>query len=488
MSRYCIHQSCDEVMSAVLYRMPLYLQGSKELLCVFDQQYISRLWCIFELAVYLKLRKRPAVHFINTAQKTLEITIVSWKLIFFAVSCFVHRNVGMSIGCGTGKCPENPFWLWYQLIDDLLLKSVVFILGQRWFLDMISMREVIQTYDVRLAELSDPADRRVLLQFVNHYWGSKGKTSDGRRASETADASGLNNFNQHIRTRVNRYLPVKGPRSWIIMSYVASVIYMCLDALVNFDYWGYHAMFNDEASLARQYDQHHVYKYYKDHKDTLWKYDLLSYYWSDLNQGFTSVLGLASRLFIMGPMNVFVLGIQVRVCLYCQQLLRLPYWLGVAIFLPIYLFVECILAWRVDLFFNLKNLVGFAFGSKVMNVAVPSFSSKFANPTAVGYLPKERGVGVLGADPFVVSYQDDVSQHFIGTTIFSPDVSLNDTGWPIVIRPFWGVFYLWQFYFGSCSVEEKFHKQNFRVLCEMPILVKIGLRISTHGVSRGFCR
>jgi len=47
-----------------LARLPLFLKNSKRLYVLFDQEYTTRLWCVWELAIYMRLRENPKVEFI----------------------------------------------------------------------------------------------------------------------------------------------------------------------------------------------------------------------------------------------------------------------------------------------------------------------------------------------------------------------------------------------------------------------------------------
>ena len=112
-----IHQSDCVATSAGVARLPLYLSSSKQLCCLFDAQWTTRLWCVFELAVlkikifnilviclqnsiqnhvfqtkiqfflqafelpkicfrFLKMRRVPNVKFISISQRSVEVILV----------------------------------------------------------------------------------------------------------------------------------------------------------------------------------------------------------------------------------------------------------------------------------------------------------------------------------------------------------------------------------------------------------------------------
>ena len=220
--------------------MPLYLKNSQMLLAVFDAEYIKRLWCVFEIAMYLKLRENPNVVFINTSQKMFEIFSVTARLLVFLIVLIYNR---ISMSRSEASSGSDDWFMWFRFISNVVIACVQFFLGQRWFKDMISLRETISTYDVRDAQLGQQSDRLLLLQVINHYWGEDqqagGAIHDSEEANQNVNdrdqstrrsgtiTSGLRKFNDSIRNQVRRVLPVAGPRSWILFSYCAAVLFNC---------------------------------------------------------------------------------------------------------------------------------------------------------------------------------------------------------------------------------------------------------------------
>ena len=586
--KYCVHQSDDSTQAVGLVRVPAYLKCSKKLICVFDSEYVNRLWCIFELAVYMQVRPNPDVEFINTAQKTCEIIMLTWRVFTFCVLCVITRIERGSLDEHTTK-EDGSFYLWYRFFDSVMWYTLLFILGQRWFLDCISLREAITTYDVRDAKLSEEDDREVLLQYINHQWGD-----------DDSGQEGLEDFNQHIRNNVERSLPIKGPRSWKLFSYWGACLMLAPFALVEYDSWAYHAIFNDEVELSvdptaftnigfpdrpgggyiynpndfqvrtqklfnrtpqpipavadnpessefKDYaglvvthyksdgddvqvndpkdlfagcsqDNPHVneanhdvgacyhirvslctpeiarpgpargtvksgealenhvkafeanvagdyarvspltgknYKWYDDldianNKDKtcddflptpVHRTDVVSLFFTDFWQGFTTLASMAVRLLVMRPMAVYVLGVEIRFFLYLQQLTKLSYWIGVAIFLPFYLFLEAVLDWRIAIWFNLRNLASLSVGSDNIQVAHASYAVSWY--TNAGPHPTDMSMNVI----------QEAAAYNAGIRNFDAN-SVYDTLWWIVIwRPFWGVFHLIHYYSGGCAIK-----------------------------------
>ena len=469
--KLCVHQSYNPTQIAGLLRMPLYLKNSAEVLAVFDAEYVKRLWCIFEIAVYLQLRKKPRVLFLNTSQKSLELITVSARLLAAMLVIVVNRQTMKD----NGNKPAKEFFLWFRLVYDVSMSCVQFFLGQRWFKDMITLRETMATYDVRDAELTDPADRMLLLRLINHYWGetetheqggdspaaagftSVAGTAPTLPAARTVETTrnvtaGLQKFNDNIRTQVRRILPVSGPRSWILFGYMASVVYYATAALYEYDNWAYHRIWDDEYEIfvtgaaahtgnmqaRKELAMKNSAKY-----GTLQDFRELSMYFSDLNQGIATILSLSVRLFVIGPISLFMLGMLVRFLLWLQKLSRLPYWASVIFALPVFLALECVFGVRPNIIHNLENLVSLACGSGTIVIAPTILSSFLAGRHA----DFENTFG----SPFTKLIRwSSASTFYIGRVAFDPWAIKGSMWWPFVWRPFWGLYYMFLQYSGAC--------------------------------------
>jgi hypothetical protein len=88
--KYCIHQSDMQGRTVPgVTRLPLFLQHSQKMLVLFDSEYTTRLWCVFELAVYLRLRKDPKVVFISMDKRFLGVEENNYIIIsMFSVTRF----------------------------------------------------------------------------------------------------------------------------------------------------------------------------------------------------------------------------------------------------------------------------------------------------------------------------------------------------------------------------------------------------------------
>ena len=85
-----IHQS-DHVgrCPAGINRLPLYLSKSNTLYCLFDIEWVNRLWCVWELALFLRTREKPNVVFASITRHQLEIIVIVVNCFFQLLKLFI---------------------------------------------------------------------------------------------------------------------------------------------------------------------------------------------------------------------------------------------------------------------------------------------------------------------------------------------------------------------------------------------------------------
>ena len=77
LDKFSIHQSdVTGQMPQGINRLPLFLQKSKVLYSLFDSKYTTRMWCVWELAVYLRTRPDPEIVFTSVTMRMIEIVVI----------------------------------------------------------------------------------------------------------------------------------------------------------------------------------------------------------------------------------------------------------------------------------------------------------------------------------------------------------------------------------------------------------------------------
>ena len=199
-------------------RLALFLRNTKELVCLFDDVYCTRLWCIWELATYLRLRENPRVSFVCMSLRSCgAILIVIWmiqNLIITAVTVTMTaqcawNDAGLTTVCTPEQIEDdvaNHIQTWQNYMIQAvvfvccnLLAIVGFIFGQRHFRTDALLRKTIETYDIRNAKCKVDSDRTILLRFVNDLFYADGQENE--RGTQSLER-GLDAFNDAVRTTV----------------------------------------------------------------------------------------------------------------------------------------------------------------------------------------------------------------------------------------------------------------------------------------------
>ena len=134
-----------------------------------------------------------------------------------------------------------------DLIQRLLLSTLVFVFGQRHFKAHAELRKSIHTYDVRTTQIAVEDDREMILQFIDELFQTPG-LENGRevsftnlpRAPSERRQTGIDAFNRAVQENVPSQLPVQGMKSWKVVSYVPAVLLMGQKiAFWIYDDWSY---------------------------------------------------------------------------------------------------------------------------------------------------------------------------------------------------------------------------------------------------------
>ena len=74
-------------------------------------------------------------------------------------------------------------------------------------------------------------------------------------------------------------------------------------------------------------------------------------------QNFLSVLAFAWQSLILFPFSLYLLGVIVRFLVWLHQGSKQPTWVAFAMFLPIFVILECVLGLRTMIIQNIKHLM-----------------------------------------------------------------------------------------------------------------------------------
>ena len=332
-------------------RLPLYCQKAKVLHCLFDLTYSTRLWCVFEMAVFLRLRRNPKIVFTSISQRIMElivlVLIISFRAIVDGIDAIANADIQIednktyintktnATAFETRRVLAVVSW-----VVQLASIMIVYYFGREHFRTVIDLRRSLTNYDVVCSELSEESDRLFLLEILNDLF------TDSKDSQEQLE--GIDKLNELLRYHIPRQLPVTGLRSWKLFRYISAVIAFGYENIVWFyDSWAWHT------------NQLYYEAYQGDSLEDIKKNAQFAEIWGRIYsyENFLSVVALVWQFFILVPFSVYLLCAEVRFLVWVQDKLKWPDWTSYALFMPILVIVEMICGWRNLFTLNVENLM-----------------------------------------------------------------------------------------------------------------------------------
>ena len=421
--RYCIHQSNLEDTRSGVVRLALFLRHTKELVCLFDDVYCTRMWCIWEVATYLRLRENPKITFVSMSLRACGVIAVVVYMLLIPLSIWLYEE---KIVCTpeeavVGKCTftgnltkeaiqnwQNyvAFSVWFT--SSVILASVGFICGQRHFRSDTKLRSIIANYDIRDAHCTLEDDRQIMLRFVDDLFSEQATSETSPSDSEPRDGeAGLAAFNDYVRTVVPRSgVATSGLRKYKIFSYIVAVLVplqffyvpqAATDPFFMFDYWSF--SYADAPPVDGV-----------QFSDSMIPVHMQGWMHGSGN-GFRYALAFVFDRFIMMPFAAYCFGVHVRLLLALQDLVikytGLKYWITVILFLPAFLVLETVCCFRPQIINMIRAVTSFgciqgpdlvkytitvltSAGEAVTGTGQPAYATEFSSVRGVYSLMKEN--------------------------------------------------------------------------------------------------
>ena len=353
-------------------------------MCLFDVEWATRLWCVWELAVYLRLADNPQVKFVSISQNNIQTGVVAVIIVMYVSSQVALNLSGAQDGSPTAKEVVD----WGELICHLIISALVFIFGQKHYRAIDQLREMIRNYDCRDAKLAVPEDRVVLLGFVNDLFKNDDQNSQfardshqsrgsGQRDSQTSshisptshasnkkrnsidsasfdslgdvdEEAGIRRFNRAVQLRVPDQLPLSGLQSWKVMSYMGAVIaFSSRYIFANLDVLAYEGF-----SLTWAITTAGVAGGGGQSSEQYWR----------------SILCLLWTCLVQFPFSVYTLGVEVKILLlaqeYVMKVFDCSYNFTLWIFVPLFMIWDSIFNYRGLFDLNVSQTIYVAMGTQ----------------------------------------------------------------------------------------------------------------------------
>ncbi|CAE7422055.1 unnamed protein product [Symbiodinium sp. CCMP2456] len=156
----CIHQTDPVMRERGIYGIGGYLTVSKELRILWSVPYLTRLWCIFELAGYR--RANPKGKIVFQPLKVERDFCVLWACVYL-FSCVFHIM-------NTGSALRGLFVISALLAVSALIPSVHAI--RKGFQEQEHSLQGMANFDLELVSCSSDFDKQFILGAVSQWYGS----------------------------------------------------------------------------------------------------------------------------------------------------------------------------------------------------------------------------------------------------------------------------------------------------------------------------
>ena len=153
---------------------PGFLLRSEKILCLVDGDYLSRTWCVYELAAFAKLRPTGKIVMCNVYQCLL----IFWCLLLdnmndlmFAPTGavgYIYRNVAAEFRMSEYKKISN----WIFLGGSVVTMFIYYILVKFYVESRDRLVQVSKTFDVRNTTSTDPEETLVLMNSIGTLFAS----------------------------------------------------------------------------------------------------------------------------------------------------------------------------------------------------------------------------------------------------------------------------------------------------------------------------
>ncbi|KAF4681913.1 hypothetical protein FOZ60_011354 [Perkinsus olseni] len=174
LDKCCIPQKDPTAKSYGISKLADYLHASDKLLILWSPDYLDRLWCVYELAVFLQTHDEDDVILVNLDHLKLCVSLMLLQFFGSFILCVAEpRDDGMV-----------PIFTWYTLqllglATSLLIDQGAFDCGEEWQ----KFCSEVKRFNIDKAKCSSLADYSYLKQLITDMYGSGGRVCSSREGS-----------------------------------------------------------------------------------------------------------------------------------------------------------------------------------------------------------------------------------------------------------------------------------------------------------------
>jgi hypothetical protein len=213
-----VHQTEQCLTNAGLHLFGYYLKRSRQLVVLFVPEYIERVWCVYELAYWLKHKGSKGIVFIplKTNATEMRFLMMSWPIVFTSGAFFM--GMWTFTGFTTVRFNSDRFGSGASATSSLILgPSVLLILVLACSVAFVTWKprrqrkevvKMLRQFDVEKTQAYLPSDKDFVLEEIKK-WNSS-----------------LNDFNRYVQTEVATQLDRLQWRREVELASVVVVLFL----------------------------------------------------------------------------------------------------------------------------------------------------------------------------------------------------------------------------------------------------------------------
>jgi len=189
LDKCCINQTDPVLKRRGIEALGVFLAKSDVMLILWSPDYFMRLWCAYELAVYMSLES-------NDTHPRRRVIMIPLELVTFAMLVFGLDLVIQIVSVNfffqeTNGLPEWATQLTASAIAALFAAFAYFF-SYRWQKDQAFLRKQLAEFRLSQVECSDPFDRPLVLRDIAKRYATRDSKSGNHLSPPTRSTSSLN--------------------------------------------------------------------------------------------------------------------------------------------------------------------------------------------------------------------------------------------------------------------------------------------------------
>lgn len=187
LDKTCIHQTDKELRLKGIQNLAGGLRDTQELFVIYTDEYAKRLWTVYEITVFLTLQRlhggsMKRLRLMSTSMPKFVLVVMFQCLVFKLVWFIPH----------TAAVAHLPDYTWLVV---MVATAAFFV--RRWEQQLVNFLELLRTFSIDDAALSDEDDRALVYDNILHFMRRAGLMSHA-----ADDKSVLDAFNTLVRTEI----------------------------------------------------------------------------------------------------------------------------------------------------------------------------------------------------------------------------------------------------------------------------------------------